>query len=100
MENEETDMIDPKCDVTDFGYWSNCSAECGPGVSARFRTILNEDVSPKHCLSRINLQQTVDCKVKNCPDDHDNMVRKINLSNSWVTHICVICKITGFRCNM
>ncbi|XP_025414677.1 spondin-1 isoform X3 [Sipha flava] len=86
IENEETDMIDPKCDVTDFGQWSDCSAECGPGVSARFRTILNEDVSPKHCLSRMNLQQTVKCETKTCPDDHDNTDLDVICSNCSLTH--------------
>lgn len=76
MGSDEIDMIDPKCDVTDFGQWSDCSTECGPGVSARFRTILNEEVSPKHCLSRMNLQQTIKCEVKTCQDDRDNIVRK------------------------
>lgn len=70
-------MIDPQCDVTAFGQWSDCSTECGPGVTARFRTILNEDVSPKHCLSRTYLQQTIPCEVKLCQDERDSVVRYV-----------------------
>jgi len=72
MDIEETEMIDPKCDLTAFGQWSDCSAECGPGVSARFRTILNKDVSPKHCLRGVYLQQTTKCEEKPCEDENDN----------------------------
>lgn len=68
------DTIDPKCDVTAFGQWSNCSSECGPGVTARFRTIVNEEVSPKHCLRGTYLQQTIPCDSKNCQDEHDYVV--------------------------
>lgn len=75
-ESDEVDTIDPKCATTDFSQWSDCSAVCGPGVTARFRTILNEDVSPKHCLRGMNLQQTTRCELKTCKDEHDNVVRK------------------------
>jgi len=75
IESEETDTIDPKCDVTAFGQWSDCSAECGPGVTARFRTILNEEVTPKYCLGRMFLQQTIPCESKPCQDERDNVVR-------------------------
>lgn len=70
--------MDPKCDVTAFGQWSDCSAECGPGVSARFRTILNKDVSPKHCLFGMYLQQTTNCETKPCQNENDIIVSECN----------------------
>lgn len=74
-ENEEVDIVDPKCDLTDYGEWSDCSAECGPGVRARFRKLLNEDVSPKYCLRGVNLQQTLPCETKPCEDENEVVVR-------------------------
>ncbi|VVC28842.1 Hypothetical protein CINCED_3A000467 [Cinara cedri] len=72
IEPKEPDNIDPKCDVTAFGQWSECSRSCGPGVMARFRTILNEDVSPKHCLLGEYLQQTIPCsETKPCSDEYN-----------------------------
>lgn len=71
-----TDIEEPdtKCDVTDYGQWSDCSAECGQGVTARFRVILNEEVSPKHCLRGTYLQQTSKCESKPCQDENNNVV--------------------------
>ncbi|XP_060858413.1 spondin-1 isoform X4 [Metopolophium dirhodum] len=85
IESEETDTIDPKCDVTAFGQWSDCSAECGPGVTARFRTILNEEVTPKYCLGRMFLQQTIPCESKPCQDERDNVDLGIICSNCSLT---------------
>lgn len=42
---------------------------------ARFRTILNEEVTPKYCLGGMFLQQTINCESKPCQDDRDNVVR-------------------------
>lgn len=85
IESEEIDTIDPKCDVTAFGQWSDCSAECGTGVMARFRTILNEEVTPKYCLGRMFLQQTVPCESKPCQDERDNVDLNAICSNCSLT---------------
>lgn len=73
MEIDDLGSNNPKCDVTDYSQWSDCSSECGPGVRARFRTILNEDVAPKYCLENSTLQETINCN-SDCPDKHDNEV--------------------------
>lgn len=75
MESEETITIDPRCDVTAFGKWSDCSEKCGKGVTARFRTLLNRDVSPKYCIQGLYFQQTMKCEEKPCEDERDNVVR-------------------------
>lgn len=69
-------MIDPKCDMTAYGQWSECSSLCGPGVMAKFRTFLNEEVSLKHCVIHEGyLQQTMPCnETKPCADERDYVV--------------------------
>ncbi|XP_050438956.1 spondin-1 isoform X2 [Adelges cooleyi] len=70
---EEKMKIDPKCDTTAYGKWSDCSDECGKGVYARFRSLLNIDVTLNHCINQgVSLEQTVDCLMKPCMDDRDN----------------------------
>lgn len=76
---EETMIIDPRCDVTAFGPWSDCSSTCGPGVRARFRTLLNEDVAPKYCLPGVYLQQTTQCESETCKDELDTLVRILSI---------------------
>lgn len=76
MENDYPVTNDPKCDVTVYSQWSDCSSVCGPGVKARFRTILNIEVAPKYCLQgNSTLQETIDCNNSPCSDKYDNEVR-------------------------
>ncbi|XP_050528675.1 spondin-1 isoform X2 [Daktulosphaira vitifoliae] len=86
-DNEQTLKTDSRCDTTAFGRWSNCSAECGVGVHARFRTILNIDVSPKYCFAQgVQLEQTVDCMVKSCTDDSGGSDLEVLCKNCWLSN--------------
>lgn len=52
------------CQVSPWGPWSDCDAECGSGTMSRTRTIqVQPENGGRHCPS---LQQRRGCQVSNC----------------------------------
>ena len=54
------------CRWSDFGEWSNCSADCGDGEQERSRTIeIAAAFGGAECTGSENETQV--CKIKECP---------------------------------
>ena len=54
------------CRWSDFGEWSNCSADCGNGVQERSRIIeIAAAFGGAECTGSENETQV--CKIKECP---------------------------------
>lgn len=55
------------CVIGDWGNWSNCSTECGPGIQTRTKIIATPAAyGGKECTLPT---ETRDCKIKDCPVD-------------------------------
>ena len=54
------------CRWSDFGEWSNCSADCGNGTQERSRNIeIAAAFGGAECTGSENVTQV--CKIKECP---------------------------------
>lgn len=52
------------CQVSPWGPWTDCDAECGAGTMSRTRTVeIQPENGGRHCPS---LQQRRGCQVSNC----------------------------------
>lgn len=72
---ESCGVID--CQVSPWGAWSNCDAECGSGTMSRTRSVVLEPQNGgRHCPS---LQQRRGCQVSNCHHHHDHAIKEMAL---------------------
>lgn len=63
------------CQVSAWGPWTSCDADCGPGTMSRTRTIQTQPQNGgRHCPS---LQQRRGCQVSNCHHHQDQAIKEI-----------------------
>ncbi|XP_018331208.1 spondin-1 [Agrilus planipennis] len=60
----ERDIPDPMCPVTEWNDWGPCSSTCGKGVKLRTRLLLVEPGLQEKCSSRVEIVQTRPCVEK------------------------------------
>ena len=52
------------CELSDFGYWTDCDKPCGGGKKKRYRTIINQpSVDGKPCKET---EQVLQCNTQKC----------------------------------
>ncbi|XP_017779796.1 PREDICTED: somatomedin-B and thrombospondin type-1 domain-containing protein-like, partial [Nicrophorus vespilloides] len=63
------------CQVSPWGPWSSCDADCGAGTMSRSRTVVVEPQNGgRHCPS---LQQRRGCQVSNCHHHQDPAIKEM-----------------------
>ena len=60
---------------SDFGDWSECTAECGGGTKSRFRTCNHSDV--EQCLGRNS--ESLECGTLPCPSGRRHFRNQYNI---------------------
>ena len=81
----DTELIEPKCAVTNWAEWSPCTESCGKGVRIRTRLYINSYKSKNIC--NVQLIESEECLGEACGDRNDARSRLRMLSAVWVNFV-------------